>query len=196
MKKELDEKLVKTFPLLYGDRSAPMQSTAMCWGFSCGDGWFDIIWDLSSKLEPLIQKFIDDNPDLECSACGCEKSRHYAYKTRNPGRCLTIHQNYESDEPPPGNYYACFCDSYRASHPKASQVKEKFGGLRFYMTCGTDEIYDLIEKAEALSYKTCEECGQPGEEKPTSWIRTLCDGCYENWDEIRKKRRENENNIT
>ena len=64
------------------------------------------------------------------------------------------------------------------------------------MTCGTDEIFDLIEKAEALSYKTCEECGQPGEEKPTSWIRTLCDGCYENWDEIRKKRRENENNIT
>ena len=35
MKEELDKKLVKAFPLLYGDRSAPMQSTAMCWGFSC-----------------------------------------------------------------------------------------------------------------------------------------------------------------
>lgn len=188
MKPELDEKLVKAFPLLYGDRHGSMQETAMCWGFSCGDGWFNIIWDLSSKLEPLIQKFIDDNPDLECSKCGCEKSRHYAHKTPTPGRCLSIHERYDSDEPPPGNYYACFCDRYEATHPKASQVKEKFGGLRFYMTCGTGEIFDLIDGAEALSYETCEECGSPGESRDTGWIRTLCDLCNKNWDEIRRKR--------
>ena len=142
MKEELDKKLVKAFPLLYDDRDASMQSTAMCWGFP-GDGWFDIIWDLSSKLEPLIQKFIDENQDTE----------HY---------------------------------------PKASQVKEKFGGLRFYMTCGTDEIFDLIEKAETLSYKTCEECGKPAEERDGSWIYTLCNNCHENWGKIRAKRWEEE----
>jgi len=142
MKEELDNKLVKTFPLLYGDRNASMQSTAMCWGFP-GDGWFDIIWDLSSKLEPLIQKFIDENQDTE----------HY---------------------------------------PKASQVKEKFGGLRFYMTCGSDEIFDLIEEAEALSCKTCEECGKPGEAIGLGWVHTLCYDCHENWDEIRSKRWEEE----
>ena len=142
MKQELDEKLVKAFPLLYGDRSAPMQSTAMCWGFP-GDGWFDIIWDLSSKLEPLIQKFIDENQDTEL-------------------------------------------------YPKAFQVKEKFGGLRFYMTCGMDEISDLISEAEALSLKTCEECGKPGEERGGGWIHTLCDDCHENWDKIRSKRWEEE----
>jgi hypothetical protein len=191
MKEELDNKLVKTFPLLYGDRNAPMQSTAMCWGFP-GDGWFDIIWDLSSKLEPLIQKFVDENPNLECSTCGCEKDRHYAWKSRKPGKCLSIHVNHISDEEPPGNYFACFCDSYVSCHPRAAQVKEKFGGLRFYMTSGTDEIFDLIEEAEALSCKTCEECGKPGEERPGGWIHTHCDPCHENWDKIRSKRWEEE----
>ena len=141
MKQELDNKLVKAFPLLYGDRNAPMQSTAMCWGFP-GDGWFDLIWDLSSKLEPLIQKCIDEEQDTEL-------------------------------------------------YPKAFQVKEKFGGLRFYMTCGSREIFDLINETEVLSHKICEECGKPGEERVGGWIHTLCDYCHENWDKIRLKRWEN-----
>ena len=55
------------------------------------------------------------------------------------------------------------------------------------MTCGTDEIFDLIDKAESLSCETCEHCGDPGEERDMSWIKTLCDTCHENWDEIRTK---------
>lgn len=187
MKEELDKKLVEVFPLLYGDRYASMQSTCMCWGFP-GDGWFDLIWDLSSKLEPIIQKFIDNNPNLSCSHCSCNKDKHYAWKTKTPGKCSTIHVDPDSKEEPPGNYRACFCDAYMGSYPKAAQVKEKFGGLRFYMTCGSDEIYDLTDKAEALSLKICEECGKPGEERATGWIHTLCDYCHENWDKMRSKR--------
>ncbi len=192
MNEELDKKLVKTFPLLYGDRNASMQLTAMCWGFACSDGWFDIIWNLSSKLEPIIQGFIKENPNLPCSTCGCKKDRHYASLTRSPGKCMTIHVDPDSEEEPPGNYRACFCDKYDPQCPKAAQVKEKFGGLRFYMTCGSDEIFDLISEAEALSYKTCEECGKPGEERDTGWIHTHCDNCHENWDKIRSKRWEEE----
>ena len=128
MKRELDEKLVNTFPLLYADRHSSMQSTSMCWGFSCGDGWFDIIWQLSSKLEPLIQKIIKENPNLP--------------------------------------------------HPRAAQVKEKFGGLRFYMTSASDEIYRLIDEAEELSYRTCESCGAPAEiDDSNYWIKTICEAC-------------------
>jgi len=185
---ELDKKLVESFPLLYSDRQASMQSTCMCWGFTCSDGWFDIIWDLSSKLEPIIKGIVSDNPNLSCSKCGCSKERHYGSKTRSPGRCLSIHEDLESNDKPPGNYYACFCDEYSGSYPKATQVKEKYGGLRFYMTCGNDEIYSLIQKAEELSYKTCEECGSPGEERGGSWINTLCDNCHKNWGEICRKR--------
>ena len=191
MNKENDKKLVKAFPLLYGDRNASMQSTAMCWGFP-GDGWFDIIWDLSSKLEPLIRKFIYDNPNMSCDGCGCTKERHYAWKSRNPGKCLAIHADPDSEEKPPGNYFACFCDGYRSSHPRAAQVKEKFGGLRFYMTHGDDEIYKLVNEAEALSYKICEGCGKPAEKRDGHWIYTSCDDCHENRDKIRANRLEEE----
>jgi hypothetical protein len=86
MKEELDKKLVKAFPLLYGDRNAPMQSTCMCWGFP-GDGWFDLIWDLSSKLEPLIQKFIDENQDTELYPKASQvKEKHSQWRLRKlPG---------------------------------------------------------------------------------------------------------------
>lgn len=188
MKKELDEKLTKAFPFLYADRHGDMRSTCMCWGFSCGDGWFDIIWNLSKKLEPLIRKFLKENPNLSCATCGCEKEKHYGSATLSPGRCLAIHKDPTSKEEPPGNYRACFCESYRSSHPRAAQVKEKYGGLRFYMTSGTDEIFDLIKKAEELSYKTCENCGEPGYQRSGGWIYTLCDTCHKNWDEIRAKR--------
>ena len=43
MRKELDEALCAKYPLIFRDRNAPMTQTAMCWGFSCGDGWYTII---------------------------------------------------------------------------------------------------------------------------------------------------------
>ena len=54
------------------------------------------------------------------------------------------------------------------------QVKEKFGGLRFYTGGASDEMNKLIEEAEKQSFKICELCGAPGEPTSTSWIRTLC----------------------
>src|SRR5271169_4194714 len=55
------------------------------------------------------------------------------------------------------------------------QVKEKFGGLRFYVSCGNDAIHRRIEAAELESLAVCEVCGQPGERRETGWIKTLCD---------------------
>ena len=51
MTPELDKKLVERFPVLYQDRHSPMSQTCMCWGFDHGDGWFDIIWNLSLAIE-------------------------------------------------------------------------------------------------------------------------------------------------
>ncbi len=59
------------------------------------------------------------------------------------------------------------------------QVKEKFGGLRFYINSGSDEIFKRISEAENLSYKTCETCGQVGELRTDiGWYTTLCDEHY------------------
>lgn len=51
MNKELTLKLVKRFPVIYQDFYSPMSQTCMCWGFDHGDGWFEIIWQLSLAIE-------------------------------------------------------------------------------------------------------------------------------------------------
>lgn len=129
MKPELDAKLVKAFPLLYADRNAPMQQTCMCWGFETGDGWYDLIYRLSEKLEKMIKEYEEKNPEAK-------------------------------------------------GQMKASQVKSKLAGLRFYMTSSTDEMEKEIDKATDESIKTCEICGNSGEvREDRSWITTLCDEC-------------------
>lgn len=63
----------------------------------------------------------------------------------------------------------------------AGQVKEKFGGLRFYINPVDNGDWNMIHKAineaEAESFRTCETCGKPGERRGGSWVRTLCDEC-------------------
>jgi hypothetical protein len=60
------------------------------------------------------------------------------------------------------------------------QVKENFGGLRFYINSGSDDIYKRITEAENLSYKTCEATGKPGKlRNDIGWVRTLCDEEYQ-----------------
>lgn len=64
------------------------------------------------------------------------------------------------------------------------QVKEKFGGLRFYINHHTDAINQRIREAQGESFRTCEICGQPGVHRETArWIRTVCDAHAERQEE-------------
>lgn len=65
-----------------------------------------------------------------------------------------------------------------ADFPRASQVKEKFGTMRFYMTMETDEMSKIIEDVENKSAETCEECGKKGKLRTGGWLRTLCAKCH------------------
>jgi len=130
MNEEQDKTLCAKYPNLYRDRNESMYSTCMCWGFSCGPGWYNIIDELSAKLEAEI---------------------------------VLLKEGFEGD---PSNL------------PAAAQVKEKFGGLRFYMTSSTDTMQKAIADAEDKSYLTCEDCGEEGKERTDrGWIRTLCEKC-------------------
>jgi hypothetical protein len=55
------------------------------------------------------------------------------------------------------------------------QIKEKFGGLRFYYSGGDEKIQGMVRMAEAWADRHCEECGKPGQKRSGGWIRTLCD---------------------
>jgi hypothetical protein len=122
MRDDLDEALVRDFPLLYRMRHGDPRETCMCWGFP-GDGWEPLIRRLSEKLEAIIAAMPEDE------------------------------------------------------RPWADQVKEKFGGLRFYMSAYTDAMHEAIAEAEEEAWKTCEVCGAPGKPRGGGWIETLCDEC-------------------
>jgi hypothetical protein len=55
------------------------------------------------------------------------------------------------------------------------QIKEKFGGLRFYYQGGDEQIHGMVRMAEAWADTACEECGAVGKRRSGGWIRTLCD---------------------
>lgn len=53
----------------------------------------------------------------------------------------------------------------------ALQVKEKFGGLRFYIRGADEHIGALIDEAERKSFTICEVCGEPGERRTScGWV--------------------------
>ena len=66
-----------------------------------------------------------------------------------------------------------------SEHPIAEQVKEKFGGLRFYMSSETDEMTKLIDEAEKECNNTCETCGEPATCTMRGWVKRVCKKCAE-----------------
>lgn len=118
MRKELENKLIETYPELLGKH--------LKWGIDCDDGWYDLI-------ESLCENIID------------------------------------------------YCIMYDCQMPDVLQIKEKFGGLRFYTNGTFREIDKMIEDAEDESFKICEECGANKNIKMRNnngWLKTLCDDCY------------------
>lgn len=129
MKKELQDKLFNDFPTLYRDRVLSDTVSRMCEGFCCGNGWYDIIYDISKEIHEFCLK----------------------------------HQ--------------LIGDSY----VRAFQVKQKLGGLRFYIgrpqppnVLGI-ELNDIITRGEERAAVTCEVCGAPGQLcEIRNWYNTLC----------------------
>jgi hypothetical protein len=125
MNEKLDEQLCARYPKIFVNRHADMTTTAMCWGISCGDGWYNILDQLCHNIQS--------------------------------------HTDWQNRE------------TVKVSQVVASQVKEKFGGLRFYYNGGDDYIHGLTTMAESMSEVTCETCGSPGRSRGSGWVYTACD---------------------
>jgi hypothetical protein len=135
-----------------------MQHTAMCWGFSHGDGWYNIIDVLCGML----------TNDYRQAKSRYESIKDKVDQPRWEGSKDIITQE-KIDEA------KARLDEETLKVPVASQVKEKFGGLRFYVNGAIDKHWNFISFAENMSYRTCEECGAPGKTYTNGWHTTLCD---------------------
>lgn len=66
-----------------------------------------------------------------------------------------------------------YLDKYRIT-----QIKEKFGALRWYdHGCTEKMLREIIPKYENLSAYTCIRCGKPATRITLDWICPFCDDC-------------------
>ena len=180
MSPDLDKTLCEKYPKIFRDRRAPMTHTAMCWGFDCGDGWYNIINQMCRQM----QRHIDYSRK--------ERARDLRYnrllKRAIDGdvRPLQIYFTFKKGATEPSEYGIKSAED-ALINPKfrepdeacpqviATQVKEKFGTLRFYYYGGDDYCRGLESMAESMSAVTCETCGNVGKLRGTGWYKTLCE---------------------
>lgn len=71
------------------------------------------------------------------------------------------------------------------------QIKEKFGGLRWYdngfPTEGYEEYKEWLDKYEELSFKTCIDCGKPAKYFTRGWITPICEDCAKKYEYTEKQ---------
>lgn len=163
MKTELTTLLCNRYPLIFAKRCE----------ISVGDGWFNIL----DRLCGCIQHHIEHR----------QRRHDNAVRYNDMARALTA----GNEEP-----FLQFYDTLRPEllearriailagdlqevceicpQVEAVQIKEKFGGLRFYVDGGDAVTEGMITIAECMSAVTCEECGSPGILGGRGWLKTLC----------------------
>lgn len=158
MREDLDKKLCEKYPLIFAQRNGNMRETCMCWGFCCGDGWYNILDAMCANIQNHINWRLEQI-----------KSAHEFNEELKEARANDFEgwEDWKSREPRD--------ISEPVEQVVAIQVKEKFGDLRFYYTGGDDLIDGVVRMAESMSGRTCEECGAPGTHSSGGWIRTLCE---------------------
>ena len=178
MRQELDAALCAKYPKMFVNRNKSMQETCMCWGFDHGDGWYNIIDQLCGNIQHHIdwsvkqRDFAITYNDMMLQARARnwvpfeEYYKHYTEEAREHVRIEILQLNFR-DVPE------------LITQVTVDQVKEKFGTLRFYYTGGNTYIDGLVSMAESMSGVTCEECGNPGEQRGGGWIHTYCNPCEE-----------------
>jgi hypothetical protein len=172
MREELDNKLCAKYPKIFRDRHAPMNRTAMCWGFSHSDGWYNIIDQMCANIQAHINWTRKQRHDALVYNRALSRAAKGDFSTLS--RLPKWKQKWINDalaDPEPQ------LKPVPEACPQvvARQVKEKFGTLRFYYTGGDDVVRGIERMAEGMSAVMCEKCGAPGKPRQGGWIRTLCD---------------------
>jgi hypothetical protein len=155
----MEEKFPKMFANPYG-------------GFAVGQGWWPIIESLCANIQHHIDwRNKQRNRELELHAAytsGYEALvKFYQGKAAEPS---------DWDESKAQETLENGVEvSKEVQQVVVAQIKEKFGGLRFYYNGGDDEISGMVRMAESWADVACEECGAIGRRRDGGWIRTLCD---------------------
>ena len=162
MNRHYDRYLVRKYAPLYQHRHADMRFTAMCWGFEVGDGWFNIINNLSRLL---CNDWLLTKKDYEGIAGRIGELKYPSLNADDYNPVITEDMILSAYN---------VMEEEAKKVPVATQVKEKYGTLRFYVNGATEEQWAYITFAEAMSAVTCEVCGDRGRRNQSGWVVTRC----------------------
>lgn len=179
MKQELDKLLCERYPKMMVNRNKPMQETCMCWGFDCGDGWFNILDQLMGNIQHHIDWKIKQRD-------GAIEYNEMAAQAK-AGDCILFFQqnsSITSQAYKDKRLAEIIAGDFRelpevVPQVTLDQVKEKFGTLRFYYRGGDDIVDGMVRMAESMSGVTCEQCSAPAQTHGGGWVRTICTPCEE-----------------
>ena len=170
MKEELEQQLYKKYPEIFKDTNMPSHESCMAFGLEVGDGWYYLIDTLCEALTYTFTTSVEVSEE-DGKSLGIEPSKWKGEKDRY----------FFKVEPP---------------QVVASQVKEKFGTLRFYYRLEYDEnniklsekyadlkevnkrysdyIDGIVHFAEIASSHTCEQTGEKGQlYVRNGWLKAL-----------------------
>ena len=146
MNEENSAKLTADFPRLYRNAVERKRS----YSFSCGDGWFDLVYKLSADIEAEAKKLrLDQESD----------SWPLALQVKEKFGTL--------------KFYCLTGDGTDEFKPESVGQM-----LSFRPMPGNQNIRALIMQAEQASATICDQCGQPGElQTEGGWWRIVCSEC-------------------
>ena len=194
MSPEKSNDLIKKYPKIFSliaNPGNPPNYPISLFIFEHGDGWYNIIDKLCANIQGRIDysrkeraRVLRYNRALKRAVNGDVDAleRYYKY----PGNDKWT--KWAKDRAAEDLLKPVFKTVPEAvPQVVAEQVKEKFGGLRFYYRGGDDVIDGMLQMAESMSYVTCEECGSPAKSTTGGWIVTMCQSCTDSREERRQK---------
>lgn len=147
MNEQFDQHIREKYPLIFTNRCE----------MSVGDGWFDIIDALCANIQGHIDSVADRRKwaikwNAEVNDPEFDWSTKSSFSVREEREVPDL-----------------------VEQVVVTQIKEKFGTLRFYYHGGDDYIRGLESMADSMSARICEDCGKPGKLRSGGWVRTLCE---------------------
>lgn len=174
MKKELALKLNEKYPEIFLFHNFRGRGYFV---FECGDGWYNILDNLFDNITHSIKH----NNTKFNRLIEAQDMINNGFREDVPTWLLNQLEALENGN---GEW------PEEREFPVVHQVKEKFGTLNVYLKGWDERTQDLINFAEGMSSTTCEECGNVGELRKGSWIRTLCDKHHEEREAALKAKKE------
>lgn len=161
---EFDKHMAEKYPRYFGEGKR-------YGGFAIGEGWYPVIEVLVGQIDHYTKWRRNMRAyDLRLDRAR-DKGRDAVLKFICKGKQPSMWDEDRADE---------IMETVHDIKPKVDwirveQIKEKFGGLRFYYQGGDDYISGMVTIAESWAGRTCETCGEKGERRSGGWMRTLCD---------------------